>query len=419
MAKPAFYVRTQGHSVGGALATLLALMFVRRGVVPPAQLSTVYPFGAPAVFCVEDEQQLATTPVRTTTQPPQIATKSQIVKASIGSGSSSGSSSMASSDSDPQPTAATAQPLPAPATPPHLHKPGCRCGQHEGPNTGLLASLGLSEHLLRNVIMHRDIVPRAFACDYSRVSDILMSWGPAFKNHHGLRAGRKHLYYFVGRMLVMQPDRWHSWVVEPDHPMLPSGPDLYLLGPTQPGTGAAAATARQLAGAAPLVSVPMSNNLSSNGGKASGNSGPASAASNAKAAVMAPGSSQASGPPARVTATTHGEALFSLMDNPHPLDLLTDPGAYMTSGSISRYHNPDNYTAALGRLIFRKRVAEGGRFPRFVSRAYSRSLRLESLEEAGVPAPVEVSNYDSSDADALAVPPALAVLQAAQDLPHW
>jgi len=43
-------------------------------------------------------------------------------------------------------------------------------------------------------------------------------------------------------------------------------------------------------------------------------------------------------------------------------DILADPGAYLSAGSISRYHNPDNYTSALGRLIFLKRKGEG-KFP--------------------------------------------------------
>jgi hypothetical protein len=80
----------------------------------------------------------------------------------------------------------------------------CSCGQVHGEGAssaprGLLAALGLHEHSVRNVIMARDIVPRAFACDYSLVADILKSWGPAFKHHGGLaHPGRKHLYYFVG-----------------------------------------------------------------------------------------------------------------------------------------------------------------------------------------------------------------------------
>lgn len=41
----------QGHSIGGSLATLLMLMYVRRGVLSQDSLATVYTFGAPAVFC--------------------------------------------------------------------------------------------------------------------------------------------------------------------------------------------------------------------------------------------------------------------------------------------------------------------------------------------------------------------------------
>ncbi len=35
---------------------------------------------------------------------------------------------------------------------------------------------------------------------------------------------------------------------------------------------------------------------------------------------------------------------MELMDCPHPLEVLADPNAYLERGSISRYHNPDNYT---------------------------------------------------------------------------
>jgi hypothetical protein len=51
------------------------------------------------------------------------------------------------------------------------------------------------------------------------------------------------------------------------------------------------------------------------------------------------------------------EALAALMDNPHPLETLGDPAAYMESGTISRYHNPDNYCRALGRVLAEQRAA--------------------------------------------------------------
>lgn len=43
----------------------------------------------------------------------------------------------------------------------------CACS---GESKGVLAMLDLPSSLVRNVIMSRDIVPRAFACDYSLVS---------------------------------------------------------------------------------------------------------------------------------------------------------------------------------------------------------------------------------------------------------
>ncbi len=56
---------------------------------------------------------------------------------------------------------------------------GCGCGSA----APLLSRLGLPQHVVRNVVMARDIVPRAFACDYSLVADILKGWGNSFKEH--------------------------------------------------------------------------------------------------------------------------------------------------------------------------------------------------------------------------------------------
>lgn len=50
-ASPFAKVVFTGHSLGGSLGTLLMLMFLRRGVVPPVALLPAYTFGAPAVFC--------------------------------------------------------------------------------------------------------------------------------------------------------------------------------------------------------------------------------------------------------------------------------------------------------------------------------------------------------------------------------
>ncbi len=72
----------------------------------------------------------------------------------------------------------------------------CCCGRD---SVTPLTAVGLAEHMVRNVIMTRDIVPRAFACDYAAVSEILKGWGPSFKAHAGLSHGKhKHLYFFTG-----------------------------------------------------------------------------------------------------------------------------------------------------------------------------------------------------------------------------
>ena len=60
------------------------------------------------------------------------------------------------------------------------------------------------------------------------------------------------MYYFLGKMFVLQPDEEHSFVREPDHPMLPPGPGLYTLQePSMLASGARnvrSAAAAQLAG---------------------------------------------------------------------------------------------------------------------------------------------------------------------------
>jgi hypothetical protein len=57
---------------------------------------------------------------------------------------------------------------------------------------GLLGKLGLPQETLVNVVMTRDIVPRAFVCDYTLVADVLKSWLPSFKEHAGLADCKEH-----------------------------------------------------------------------------------------------------------------------------------------------------------------------------------------------------------------------------------
>lgn len=120
------------------MATLLAFMYRSRGIVRADQLAPTVTFGAPAILCARARGGCG----------------------GAGCGGACGSCS-ASCAVHEAPAVADGQPADA-------------CG-------GLLAKLGLGEGSVRNVIMTRDIVPRAFACDYSLVADILRSWGPNWR----------------------------------------------------------------------------------------------------------------------------------------------------------------------------------------------------------------------------------------------
>lgn len=48
---------------------------------------------------------------------------------------------------------------------------------------GLLAAVGVPPSAIRNVLMHKDLVPRAFACDYRLVADLLRRVNESFREH--------------------------------------------------------------------------------------------------------------------------------------------------------------------------------------------------------------------------------------------
>ena len=77
-------------------------------------------------------------------------------------------------------SAPAAQAQDVPAAPQAL--PAAACGL-SNPGHSLLQRLGLPEGAFRNVVMNRDIVPRAFACDYTLVADLLRRVGGGFKEH--------------------------------------------------------------------------------------------------------------------------------------------------------------------------------------------------------------------------------------------
>lgn len=157
-------------------------------------------------------------------------------------------------------------------------------------------------------------------------------------------SGRRQLYVHIGRMFVLQPSPELKFITEPNPhlPVLPQRADVYELMP-RPTLASAMAAARHRA----VQSLLSLNELNDVAGKSS-----------AVPSALQPGVDPtlnllALGRPAK----SSEEVLAAIMDCPHPLETLGDPGAYGNLGSISRYHNPDNYCMALGRLLAERREA--------------------------------------------------------------
>ncbi|KAJ4809091.1 Alpha/beta-Hydrolases superfamily protein [Rhynchospora pubera] len=89
----------------------------------------------------------------------------------------------------------------------------------------LLRKLGLSMDHVHGITMHRDIVPRAFSCNYpDNVAQILKAVNGNFRNHRCL-VNQKLLYEPMGKLVILQPEERFS----PSHHLLPPGCGLYLL----------------------------------------------------------------------------------------------------------------------------------------------------------------------------------------------
>ncbi|KAL3615706.1 hypothetical protein CASFOL_041367 [Castilleja foliolosa] len=92
------------------------------------------------------------------------------------------------------------------------------CGGHK-----ILDQLGLDDNHVHCVMMHRDIVPRAFSCDYpDYVAQVLKRLNGTFRSHPCLNKN-KLMYTPMGKIFILQPDEKSS----PPHPLLPPGRALY------------------------------------------------------------------------------------------------------------------------------------------------------------------------------------------------
>lgn len=95
----------------------------------------------------------------------------------------------------------------------------------------ILDELGLDESQIHCVMMHRDIVPRAFSCNYpNHVANLLKRLNGTFRSHPCLNQN-KLLYTPLGKIFILQPDE----VSSPPHPLLHPGSALYALDKTKSG----------------------------------------------------------------------------------------------------------------------------------------------------------------------------------------
>ena len=224
----------------------------------------------------------------------------------------------------------------------------------------LLARLGLPRTFIRSVMMGDDIVPRSFSCYYPQWARSILDSGPFNVDVSGSNFLDEDMFYTpLGTLFMLQASN-------AKHSLLPPGPGLYCLD----GDG--------------LFEV-----LSSRARLSDEEDGEESWLNRSRPAAIDE-DSEASDEPARaeklrlhqlacftqsdaaltaslILSTLGEDALLDadggvsaalsarsrdaaqrvLMNTPHPLTILSKPGAYGDHGIISRHHNPFNYSKAL------------------------------------------------------------------------
>lgn len=143
------------------------------------------------------------------------------------------------------------------------------------------------------------------------------------------------LFSIIGKVMILQPHDEMSFVNgEGLHPMLPDGAGLYMLRPPPNTTNDDMNESSVLRTNDVMASIDTISSSRDSSSFSDESSSPSQVDDEARAV------------PSNLR-----EALWELMNNPHPLDILADPAAYGTTGGISRYHNPDHYTKALGGVL--------------------------------------------------------------------
>lgn len=278
-------VRITGHSIGGSIATLLALMLLMRNGAPRYALADVWLFGAPY----------------------------------------------------------------------------CMLG-----GDALLARLGLPRTFIRSVMMGDDVVPRSFSCYYPKWAQNILDSGPFNVDTSSANWLEEDMFYTpMGTLFMLQAANANA--KNSEHPLLPSGPGLYCLdgdGLFETLSTRARLTDDDDGEESWLNRRPMRvmedseeneepqrvENLRLHQIACLTQSDAALTASlilntlreDQDALLDADG-----GVAAMLSARGREAAQRVLLNTPHPLTILSKPGAYGDRGIISRMHNPFNYAKAL------------------------------------------------------------------------
>ena len=306
---PEFRLAFTGHSLGGSLGLLLALMMVHRGDVEGRRIADVVSFAGPGIFAEACPDC---------------------------GGSIHGD-----------------------------HLCACMRPKAGAQRASLLSRVGFPAEKIKNICMSNDIVPRAFSCDYSPVQPILRSLRGSLKDHPSLSgAGGKRPVLFapVGRTFVLQPNPHLTFINDDDkpHPMLPPAESLYEI--TEPsGVGGGRGRKARLFGLLARAGIgPTATSAGSRGSSSRGELAAAAAAAGEGGGPAAGrdsegASSAALGGPANSAV----EAVAEYLNTPHPLTNLADPASYGHHGAISRYHNPRSYFWALSSLLRSAKAPRG------------------------------------------------------------
>ena len=289
-------IRITGHSIGGSIAMILGLMLLVRNGAPRYALADVWTFGAPYVMNGGD---------------------------------------------------------------------------------ALLARFGLPRSFIRDVMMGDDVVPRSFSCYYPQWARTMLDSAPGpFKvNTKSPSFLDEEMFYVpMGDVLMLQAMSGES------HPLLPPGPGLYTL--NGDGVYEMLATRSRDSGDEDEDDESWLNRRAS-----SGEWGDAEDDDGVDRNVILSGNAEVSDVDSalrvnQLACLTQSDAALTaslivshikeddlllnaggmasvlqargrdaaqrvLLNTPHPLTILSNPGAYGDRGIISRHHNPFNYSKAL------------------------------------------------------------------------